>query len=311
MLAVLLLAGGSYGLYLLYRESPVPAGLTYGNGYIEATEIRLASEVGGRLLSHALQTGDMVREGDVVAVLDAADARDRLRAARAEETIYGELHEALGAQIDTWGHHLMTAERQLERARDLQAANAASARDVEQAEDAVREARGQLEALRSQRQSMAANLEAARAKAALIETQLARTEVRAPANGTVLQRVVEAGEVVAPGQVMAVVADLSRLKLKVFVPGAMLSRIRLGNPARLQVDGFAAYHSAEVTRIDDFAQFTPRDIHMPDERLRTVYGVTLSLANADGTLKPGMPADAWIRWDETSPWPERLLVPGG
>ncbi len=40
-----------------------------------------------------------------------------------------------------------------------------------------------------------------------------------------------------------------------------------------------------------------------------VYGITLALESADGTLKPGMPADAWIRWSESTEWPTSLPVP--
>ena len=86
----------------------------------------------------------------------------------------------------------------------------------------------------------------------------------------------------------------------------MILRLRY----RVRVDGLERYFTAKVSRIDDFAQFTPRDIHMPDERQRMVYGVTLILDNTDNELKPGMPADAWIRWDTTAEWPELLMVPG-
>ena len=40
-----------------------------------------------------------------------------------------------------------------------------------------------------------------------------------------------------------------------------------------------------------------------------VYGVTLAVDNTAQQLKPGMPADAWIRWDDSAAWPERLVVP--
>ncbi len=77
----------------------------------------------------------------------------------------------------------------------------------------------------------------------------------------------------------------------------------------MRVDAFPErYFDAQVIRIDDYAQFTPRDIHLPEERTRMVYGITLALESADGTLKPGMPADAWIRSSETE-WPTSLPVP--
>ena len=64
-----------------------------------------------------------------------------------------------------------------------------------------------------------------------------------------------------------------------------------------------------VARIDAQAQFTPRDVHMADERSRTVYGVTVEAANPEGLLKPGMPADAWILWNGKAGWPARLQPP--
>ncbi len=95
-----------------------------------------------------------------------------------------------------------------------------------------------------------------------------------------------------------------------YVPGRDLGLIRLGNAARVRVDAFPERHfESRVIRIDDYAQFTPRDIHVPEERTRMVYGITLGLDNAGRQLKPGMPADAWIRWDATKDWPISLPVP--
>ena len=119
----------------------------------------------------------------------------------------------------------------------------------------------------------------------------------------------ETGEVVDTGQPLATMVNLQQLELKVYVPGDILNRISLGDPARIRVDGLPGDFSAKVGRIDDFAQFTPRDVHMPDERVRMVYGVTLVLDNPADALKPGMPADAWIRWDPDAEWPAPLSVP--
>ena len=70
-----------------------------------------------------------------------------------------------------------------------------------------------------------------------------------------------------------------------------------------------ATSTARVSRVDAQAQFTPRDIHVPEERTRLVFGVTLALDNREGQLKPGMPADAWVRWDPATAWPAQLVVP--
>jgi len=119
----------------------------------------------------------------------------------------------------------------------------------------------------------------------------------------------EAQDAADAGQPLAMMVNLQQLELKLYVPGDIVTRISLGYPARIRVDGLSGDFSAKVARIDDFAQFTPRDVHMPDERVRMVYGVTLALDNTAEALKPGMPADAWIRWDPDTEWPDPLSVP--
>ena len=309
LIVVLVLAGGSYGVFVLLGEEPLPQGIAYGNGHIEGREVRIAAEVAGRVIEHSLAEGSKVSAGDTVAVIDPSDARDRLRSARAELAAGREKRDAFDSQIATWRHHLMTAEKQLQRVRELRSRNLASASDLDQAENAVREAQGQLQSLERQREAAEEQVAARAAQVALAESQLGKAEVAAPMSGTILIRAVETGEVVDAGQPLATVVNLQQLELKVYVPGDIVTRLSLGDPATIRVDGLSKDFSAKVGRIDDFAQFTPRDVHMPDERVRMVYGVTLVLHNPADALKPGMPADAWIRWDPDAEWPATLSVP--
>ncbi|MBL3557821.1 MULTISPECIES: HlyD family secretion protein [Marinobacter] len=309
LIAVLVLAGGSYGVFVLFGEEPLPQGIAYGNGHIEGREVRIAAEVTGRVIEHHLTEGSRVSAGDTIAVIDPADARDRLRSAQAELAGVREVRHGFDSQITTWRHHLMTAEKQRQRIRDLRSRNLASSSDLDQAENAVSEARGRLESLQRQKDAAEEQVAARAAQVALAESQLNKAEVVAPLSGTILIRAVETGEVVDAGQPLAMMVNLQQLELKLYVPGDIVTRISLGYPARIRVDGLSGDFSAKVARIDDFAQFTPRDVHMPDERVRMVYGVTLALDNTAEALKPGMPADAWIRWDPDTEWPDPLSVP--
>lgn len=143
-----------------------------------------------------------------------------------------------------------------------------------------------------------------------LELELAKTEIRAPISGTVLIKGIERGEFSTPGKVVAVLVDLNRLELKVYLPERDIGKVKLNAPARVRVDAFPdRYFEAAIARVDQRAQFTPRDIHMPEERVRMVFGVTLNLRNEGGFLKPGMPADAWMRWDSNVPWPKHLVIP--
>jgi HlyD family secretion protein len=124
------------------------------------------------------------------------------------------------------------------------------------------------------------------------------TRVLAPFAGTVLRKLVETGEVITAGTPLITLVDLSQLHAKVYVAEADLGKVKVGDPARVYTDTFPArYFVATVAQVAQQAEFTPRDIHMQDERVKLVFAVKLAINNPQGILKPGMPVEARIRWD--------------
>ncbi|MFU8832456.1 MAG: HlyD family secretion protein, partial [Wenzhouxiangella sp.] len=271
LIVLLVLAVGSYLAFLALQPSPLPAGMVYGNGHIEGVEVRLASEVPGRVIEHGLVEGETVSAGQRLVVIDPQSYRDELDAVRGElAALHGNL-DAIESQIETWIHHTETAQRQAERVRRLIETQAASAQDLDLALDAEREAQGRLRNLRAERESLVARIESAESRVRIAETQVRRSEVLAPQDATVLVRAVETGEVVQGGQPLALLVDMDRLELKVYLSATDAGKVRQGIPARVRVDGFPErLFEGRVSRIDAFAQFTPRDIHLPEERTRMV-----------------------------------------
>lgn len=308
--ALVALAAGSYVLYLYLQPPALPDGLIYGNGRIEATEVRIGSEIGGRIAESRLTEGMPTSAGDLLVRIDDTDLSLRLAQSSAErETIARALARA-EAELQVARHHAETTQTDVTRYRTLQANDTVSAQRLEQAENAFQEAQGNVTALEAARSEAEAQLEAADKAVALVEEEIGKARIIAPIAGTILVKATEPGEVVAAGQSLAVMADLSRLELKLFVPEGELAKVKLGAEARVATDAFPDHFaSASVARIDETAQFTPRDIHMPEDRVQTVFGVTLAVENPQNELKPGMPADAWIKWDESAVWPDRLPVP--
>jgi len=144
------------------------------------------------------------------------------------------------------------------------------------------------------------------AEAALSETEsvLADLTIRAPANGTITTRMVDIGEVVTTGAPLFEVVDLDRLYLKVYVPEIQIGKIRLNLQARIHTDAFPDRpFEATVRYIASKAEFTPKEVQTPDERVKLIYAVKLYLKeNPDHQLTPGLPADAVIRWKEDVAW---------
>lgn len=129
-------------------------------------------------------------------------------------------------------------------------------------------------------------------------------QIVAPSAGTITTRLADAGEVAAAGSPLFDIVDMDRLYLKVYVAENQVGILRRGLPARIYTDAFPDRpFESEVRYIASRAEFTPKEVQTPDERVKLVYAAKLYLTeNPDHCLTPGMPADAVIRWKETAPW---------
>jgi len=147
--------------------------------------------------------------------------------------------------------------------------------------------RQEIEAARAQRA-------AAEARVAAVEQKILDATVLAPRDGVLTERVAEPGEVLGAGATIAVLTDLARPWLNVWVDEPSLSGISLGGAVEVAVDGRAERFEGTVSFISKVAEFTPKNVQTPEERAKLVFRVKVALDNGDGVFNPGMPADAWF-----------------
>ncbi len=220
---------------------------------------------------------------------------------------------------------LLTGKAEYDRALRLLAERVISKHECDQIEMAYRTAEADVDAAEKDYARATANLTLARATAdtialkrqqvrvlqesrraalgqlAEVQASLTERQVIAPANGTILSRPVEVGDVVGPGSPIFTMIDMSRLYLKVYIPEPEIGKLRLGDAADITVDAFPNRRfAARISRIHDQAEFTPKNVETADERLKLVFGVELTFVTPDNVLKPGMPADCLIHWHATS-----------
>ena len=122
-----------------------------------------------------------------------------------------------------------------------------------------------------------------------IEVRLKWAEIFSPLEGTVLTSYHEEGEWVNVGTRLLTLADLSRVWAYVYVPESTLAKIRLG----MKVSGFFANGeetplTGTIIKINDEAEFTPKNVQTRKERTRLVFGVKIEFENPKTFLKPGM-----------------------
>ena len=300
------------------------------SGHVEATETRLASEAGGRILTLTVKEGDRVQPGQTVLTLDTRDVQlaiDRAKAEQASAEAQLRLVQAgarvedlrqAQSQIDTARAEvaaaraeLQASEQDLERFDTLlknnsgsrkQRDDAATRRDVArdrvtQAESRVKTADETLAKFRAG--ARPEEIDAARARVNVVAAQIASLQkgltdatLTSPIAGLVTEKLVEVGEVIAPRTPALVVVDLDHAWADVFVPEPVVPKIRIGQQASVHTDAGGAGLTGTITYISPKAEFTPRNVQTAEERSKLVYRVKIATDNRAGVLKPGMPVEA-------------------
>ena len=215
-----------------------------------------------------------------------------------------ERHQALFDKGVIEKHRLEQAELALKVAESDQLA---AMENIRRAKEALAQARLGQQKIQARRQEVSAiAAQKQRAEAAVAESGAALNDMQivTPAAGIVLTRLREPGEVVMPGGAILEMVNLDQLYLKVYVPESRIGQVRLGLPARVYVDSQPdTFYEAKVSYISAKAEFTPKEVQTTDERVKLMYAVKLTLnANPGHKLTPGLPADAVIRWKDSTDW---------
>lgn len=294
------------------------AGVIAASGHVEATEVRLSTKVAGHVEAISVQEGDRVGAGQEIARIDTTDARLALAAALAERAqadaerrlrVAGSRREDIGeaeAQVERARADLRGAQEDFERMQKL----LASGSGTDKARDDARTRRdvaaasveAALERLRKLRagsrpeeiDAATARVAAADARIAQLRQQLDDAVVKSPVDGVVTEKLAETGELLTRGAGLALVTELARPWLTIYLPEPDLGRIRLGQEAEVATDS-GQRRTGRVTFVSPQAEFTPKNVQTSDERAKLVYKVKIGLDNADGLFKPGMPAEARLR----------------
>jgi HlyD family secretion protein len=320
------------GLTAAACKQEAPTNQVRVSGHVEATDVRLAPEVGGRIVLFNVKEGDRVEVGTLVLRLDtrttelsieraraeqrAAEAQLRLLQAgsRAEDVRQSEAQaQASRDEVQAAQAELIAAEADLQRFAALLEANAGSRKQRDDAlarRDVARErVRASESRLRAAEQGVVRlragarpqEIDAARARVAMAAAQVATAEellkdaaLISPTRGVISEKLAEVGEVVAPRVPVLVITDLDHAWADVFVPEPAIPRIRIGQSATLFTDAGGSGLPGTVTFISPKAEFTPRNVQTAEERSKLVYRVRVTVDNTQGILKAGMPVEAEI-----------------
>ncbi len=293
-------------------------------GVVELHERQLGFDVQGRLAQLYVQRGQRVEAGQLLAALDDAlqrpvrDARaqdaeaaqaqlDLLRSGTREEDVLATEAQLRGARAAE-----STANEQLQRSRRLRQTGVVPQAQLDDAEAQAARARSERESLEqrltaqkngaraSELRQAKARVDSARAALAAEEARLARSVLRAPAAGVVLDTTAEPGEVLAAGTPAVILGETRRPYLDVFVAQQDLAGVRVGAAATVRVDAARETFRGTVSDVARTTEFTPRYLFSPRERANLVVRVRIDVEDPREELHAGVPALARI---ERTPQP--------
>lgn len=263
-------------------------------GQFETTETSIAAEASGKLLQYTVEEGDKLSTDQQVGYIDTTQMvlqREELKAKL--ESIQAQIPN-INAQIEVQKSELDQAQTDLNRTESLMEDGAATRKQLDDTRARVRTIQKQIDAQQIQKQSIRAEIKATRARIDQLNEQIGDAVIINPIRGTVLTSFVEPYEVVRMGQPLYRIANLDTLELRIYISGAQLPDVTLGQQVQVLVDKNAEENqemNGTVSWIASKAEFTPQQIQTKEERVTQVYAVKVKVPNPRGILKDGMPGE--------------------
>jgi len=263
----------------------------YGN--FEAVETIVSSEMPGKLLVMDANQGDLLEQGKLIALIDTTELYLKKLQTQAQLIASETKKQNVSAQINVFKEQKKNVQITQERITKMFADKAATQQQVDDINGQMNVLDKQISATNTQFLLIGSEMEVIKRQLDLISEQLTKCRINSPIKGTVLETYLENGELATPGKPVLKMADLSSLELKVYVSGTQLSKVKLGNEAKVLIDSGSKEMqslSGKITWISSESEFTPKIIQTKEERVKLMYGVKLLVPN-DGSLKIGMPGE--------------------
>ena len=311
-----------------------PADTTTYSGTIEGTELPVQPELGGRIVDLPVREGQIIKAGDIVAKLDDSQAKISLASTRSQQIqAQAKLNDLLGgaraeeirrlksvvtqanASAEGLAQNLQFEENNLASDQKLYEDGAISKQIVDAQQNKRDTVKAQYEGARANVNAAQASLAQAQAgntqptiqaqKAAVdiaaqsvktVELSLSKLTIKSPADGQVLYRHVELGQVVNPGTTLVTILDPNDLWIKIYIPEAKLNQVKVGGTASIVVDSYPGKtFKGQIQYVSNQAEFTPKNVQTKEERTTTVYAVKICITEGNDQLKAGMPADVTMQ----------------
>lgn len=278
---------------------------------------QLSAEIDGRVLKIHFQEGQRVKKGDLLVQMrtlpmelqmELAQAEEKLVAARLEELLAGSREESIDAgksSLQQSKTRVDLANSELKRIARLSADGVISAGDYDKAKADAEGAQAEFEEKQAVLKEVIAgpriekinqeraNLEAAKARARIIQDNIALASIYAPFNGSIVKKETEVGQWLEQGDpAVSMIAD-SALKVEVNLPQQDFNKVKIGDSAQIILESNQSDHSYKT-----FKGSVIEKILSGNPTSRT-FPARIKIGNPDGSIAPGMLVSVEIYDDQS------------
>ncbi len=311
-LAVLILAGLGGGY--LWRQSlnHLPPGIASGNGRLEADQIDIETKYPGRIAELRADEGDLVKAGQVVAVMDTRELEASLKKAEAVVRQSQQSLDEANAAVEQQKSQLLLAQQEMERARSLVPKGFMPKETLDQRQQVLDGAGAALNAARARARAAEHALDAATHDVELYKVQISDNSLIAPRDGRIQYRIANVGEVLGAGGRVFTMLDVAYVYMDIYLPTLEAGKVKIGSDARIVLDAYPAHAiPSKVVFLASQAQFTPKTVETKDERDKLMFRVRVRidpdrLRTRGEEIRSGLPGIAYVLTEPAVAWPPHL-----
>ena len=270
-----------------------------GYGNFEATEITVSAENNGKIIQFSAQEGDILKKDAFLGYIDTIPLALKREQLLVSKDVIASKSKGVLSQISVLNAQLKTANINHKRIENLIQDNAGTQKQLDDITGEIDVIKQRIRSVEIQNAPVVNELKSIDIQIKQIDDQINKSKIINPINGTLLVKYAEPNEITSLGKPLYKIADLSTMKLRVYVSEKQLATIKIGQKVTVKIDDIQSMKSyiGTISWIASEAEFTPKIIQTKEERVALVYAIKVDVAN-DGSLKIGMPAEVWIKDSE-------------
>jgi HlyD family secretion protein len=294
------------------KQSALPKGIASGNGRIEAKLVDAVAKDALRVKEILVDEGDLVKPGQILAILDTATFESQLNQAKLQVASAQERVASANFAVVKQQSLLDNAKLEYDRTKKLLEQNALSQREFDARTTSLATNTAALAEAEAQLRTAKQEVEVAQANVTTIQTHIDDATLKSPVNGRVLYRLAEPGEMLAAGGKALTLVNLEDVYMEIYLPSEQAASLKVGAEARLTVDyapGRAA--AASVSFVSPEAQFTPKQVETKSERDKLMFRVKIQVPQelVSGYIervKTGVRGVGYVKLKDSAVWPSWL-----